>query len=212
MLPAASSRPSEVTDLRRAAGGRAAARVLRLLDVEGGLHQGARLRPGAAARRFRVQAQSAGAAGRSHSSRRSTTIRATWQFLQDWPTPQHRLGLAVRRTATICRSASAQVVPQVVSAGEAVGDQRSARRLRRESPRRPGAAVVSRRLADHRRRHRRNAGAPRFRAAHAAAAIRAADLDAGQSRSVDAADSLPASNAASRTTSGWSRSAASTAC
>jgi 4'-phosphopantetheinyl transferase len=22
---------------------------------------------------------------------------ATWQFLQDWPTPQHRLGLAVRR-------------------------------------------------------------------------------------------------------------------
>ena len=25
------------------------------------------------------------------------TIRSTWQFLQDWPTPQHRLGLAVRR-------------------------------------------------------------------------------------------------------------------
>ena len=25
---------------------------------------------------------------------------ATWQFLQDWPTPQHRLGLAVRRDGT----------------------------------------------------------------------------------------------------------------
>ena len=23
---------------------------------------------------------------------------STWQFMQEWPTPQHRLGLAVRRT------------------------------------------------------------------------------------------------------------------
>lgn len=36
---------------------------------------------------------------------------ATWQFLQDWPTPTHRLGLAIRRTGTDLPVRVRQVVP-----------------------------------------------------------------------------------------------------
>ena len=36
---------------------------------------------------------------------------ATWQFLQDWPTPTHRLGLAVRRTGEDLPVRMRQVVP-----------------------------------------------------------------------------------------------------
>jgi 4'-phosphopantetheinyl transferase len=38
---------------------------------------------------------------------------ATWQFAQDWPTPLHRLGLAVRRTGPDLAIRIRQVVPQV---------------------------------------------------------------------------------------------------
>lgn len=38
---------------------------------------------------------------------------ATWQFVQDWPTPQHRLGLAVRRTGSDLPVRIREVVPQV---------------------------------------------------------------------------------------------------
>ena len=38
---------------------------------------------------------------------------ATWQFAQDWPTPVHRLGLAVRRTGPDLAIRIRQVVPQV---------------------------------------------------------------------------------------------------
>ena len=37
----------------------------------------------------------------------------TWQFVQDWPTPHHRLGLAVRRTRTDLPVRIREVVPQV---------------------------------------------------------------------------------------------------
>lgn len=36
---------------------------------------------------------------------------ATWQFLQDWPTPAHRLGLAIRRTGADLPVRLRQVVP-----------------------------------------------------------------------------------------------------
>jgi len=36
---------------------------------------------------------------------------ATWQFMQDWPTPQHRLGLAVRRDGNDLPIRSRFVVP-----------------------------------------------------------------------------------------------------
>ncbi len=36
---------------------------------------------------------------------------ATWQFLQDWPTPTHRLGLAIRRTGADLPVRMRQVVP-----------------------------------------------------------------------------------------------------
>jgi len=36
---------------------------------------------------------------------------ATWQFLQDWPTPSHRLGLAIRRTGEDLPVRVRQVVP-----------------------------------------------------------------------------------------------------
>jgi 4'-phosphopantetheinyl transferase len=36
---------------------------------------------------------------------------ATWQFLQDWPTPIHRLGLAIRRTGEDLPVRMRQVVP-----------------------------------------------------------------------------------------------------
>ena len=36
---------------------------------------------------------------------------ATWQFLQDWPTPTHRLGLAIRRTGDDLPVRMRQVVP-----------------------------------------------------------------------------------------------------
>jgi len=36
---------------------------------------------------------------------------ATWQFLQDWPTPAHRLGLAIRRTGDDLPVRMRQVVP-----------------------------------------------------------------------------------------------------
>jgi len=36
---------------------------------------------------------------------------ATWQFLQDWPTPMHRLGLAIRRTGADLPVRLRQVVP-----------------------------------------------------------------------------------------------------
>ncbi|MSO62142.1 MAG: 4'-phosphopantetheinyl transferase superfamily protein [Acidobacteria bacterium] len=36
---------------------------------------------------------------------------ATWQFLQDWPTPTHRLGLAIRRTGDDLPVRLRQVVP-----------------------------------------------------------------------------------------------------
>ena len=36
---------------------------------------------------------------------------ATWQFLQDWPTPSHRLGLAIRRTGQDLPVRMRQVVP-----------------------------------------------------------------------------------------------------
>ena len=39
----------------------------------------------------------------------------TWQFMQDWPTPQHRLGLAVRRTGDDLPVRIREVVPQVGS-------------------------------------------------------------------------------------------------
>ena len=38
---------------------------------------------------------------------------ATWQFAQDWPTPVHRLGLAVRRSGPDLPIRIRQVVPQV---------------------------------------------------------------------------------------------------
>ena len=38
---------------------------------------------------------------------------ATWQFAQDWPTPVHRLGLAVRRSGPDLAIRIRQVVPQV---------------------------------------------------------------------------------------------------
>ena len=38
---------------------------------------------------------------------------ATWQFAQDWPTPQHRLAVAVRRTGTDLAIRIRPVVPQV---------------------------------------------------------------------------------------------------
>ena len=37
----------------------------------------------------------------------------TWQFAQDWPTPLHRLGLAIRRTGPDLAIRIRQVVPQV---------------------------------------------------------------------------------------------------
>jgi 4'-phosphopantetheinyl transferase len=36
---------------------------------------------------------------------------ATWQFLQDWPTPSHRLGLAIRRTGEDLPVRMRQIVP-----------------------------------------------------------------------------------------------------
>ena len=38
---------------------------------------------------------------------------ATWQFAQDWPTPVHRLGLAVRRSGPDLAIRIRRVVPQV---------------------------------------------------------------------------------------------------
>ena len=38
---------------------------------------------------------------------------ATWQFLQDWPTPQHRLALAVRRDGSDLPVRIREVVPKV---------------------------------------------------------------------------------------------------
>ena len=38
---------------------------------------------------------------------------ATWQFAQDWPTPVHRLGLAVRRTGSDLSIRIREVVPRV---------------------------------------------------------------------------------------------------
>ena len=38
---------------------------------------------------------------------------ATWQFLQDWPTPQHRLALAVRRNGNDLPVRIREVVPKV---------------------------------------------------------------------------------------------------
>ena len=90
-VPARFFAPREVADLDALPGRRASEGVLRLLDAEGGLHQGARLRPGAAARRLRVPLGAAGAAGISFEPALPDDP-ATWQFAQDWPTPVHRLG------------------------------------------------------------------------------------------------------------------------
>jgi 4'-phosphopantetheinyl transferase len=38
---------------------------------------------------------------------------ATWQFFQDWPTPQHRLGLAVRRDRADLPVRIRDVVPKI---------------------------------------------------------------------------------------------------
>lgn len=40
---------------------------------------------------------------------------ATWQFTQDWPTPRHRLGLAIRRTGADLPVRIRAVVPQLAS-------------------------------------------------------------------------------------------------
>jgi 4'-phosphopantetheinyl transferase len=40
---------------------------------------------------------------------------ASWQFLQHWPTPQHRLGLAVRRVGSDLPVRIREVVPRVAS-------------------------------------------------------------------------------------------------
>ena len=95
-LPERLFAPDEVTDLRSAAGRRTGARILRLLDAEGGLHQGPRFRL-ALPLDIRVHAARPRARPASASSRRYETIRCHWQFLQGWPTPKHRLGLAVLR-------------------------------------------------------------------------------------------------------------------
>ena len=88
--------PREVADLRALPTDDQTARVLRLLDPEGGLHQGARHGPGAAAHRLRLHA---GAAERADDRLRAEIHDRpeTWQFAQSWPTPAHRLAVAVRR-------------------------------------------------------------------------------------------------------------------
>ncbi len=43
------------------------------------------------------------------------TIRTTWQFVQSWPTPAHRLAVAVRRAPGLrsCDVRIESVVPEV---------------------------------------------------------------------------------------------------
>ena len=63
---------------------------------------------------------------------------ASWQFAQFWPTRDHRMAVAVRRHGRRPSDRGRGRRPRG-SAREPVGDQRPARRLRRESPRRRSA-------------------------------------------------------------------------
>ena len=134
--------------------------------------------------------------GSSRRAGRPTSIG--WR----WPCAGRRAGISTCASRRSCRGCRR----------EAVGDCRSARRLCGEPGGSRGDAAASRRLADRRRRRGRHAGAARLRAPHADAAVSAARLGAGQSRSVDAARPARPSSAASPTTSAWSRSASATAC
>ncbi len=72
-------------------------RVLRLLDAEGVVHQGARARAGAAAPPLLVPPARAHVP-RSRSRPELHDNPATWQFAQFWPTDDHRMAVAVRRS------------------------------------------------------------------------------------------------------------------
>ena len=137
---------------------------------------------------------------------------ATWQFLQDWPTPTHRLG--ARRAPGRARPAgphprgraAGMSTPRLWAISDLHVGYEENRRAVQALPAYPDDWLII-------------AGDTGETPAHLdfvlrtlSAALRAADLDAGQSRSLDAAKLCRRASAAWRTTSGWSRSAASTAC
>jgi len=57
-----------------------------------------------------------GSIGRQRNGRESPALEdepATWQFMQHWPTPQHRLALAVRRDGNDLPVRIREVVPPI---------------------------------------------------------------------------------------------------
>ena len=123
LLAARGGRPA------RAAARRTEARVLRLLDAERGVHQGARPGAGAAAR---ATSRSCCAPPRAPSIAFSPDLhddRTTWQFAQFWPTARASDGGGrSARTGTRRRRAHREHGARGARR-EALGDQRPARRL-----------------------------------------------------------------------------------